>query len=207
MSRKDNTTNGERRTHSRPSLSSSQGAARSVSFSPEVSVFTENVTDKSTEELADADIRKEEALPRSLFSGRWIENVQECNESEVVAIVEITGHSPSSQSCKEWKQTQYNGDSAKDKLNRMRKRLLKRHEQPFEDNGNHCIPDLASSEETISSLVPKSVNENESNSDFPTTTSPPTNNGKSLGLTFDLKTLNLGDIGHNDEEILQSEHE
>lgn len=210
----DNTTNGES-TNFTSSLSSPRGATtRSVSFSSEVSVFTENATDNNavTKELADAGTKKGVAPspPQSLFSGRWIESVQEGNESDSVAIVEVTDHSPStSQSCKEWKQKRYNGSSViKDRLSRMQKRLLERHEEPLQDDGNHDIPDLTSSEETVPSLAPRNVNGNESMDDLPTSTSPPpATNGKSLGRPFDLRLPNMGDIGHSDEKKAHSEYE
>ena len=62
---------------------------RSVSFSSEVSVFTED--DNITIASADGD-DDEQLMPKSLFSGRWIGDIGGSDESRGVAIVEINDH-------------------------------------------------------------------------------------------------------------------
>jgi len=185
-------------------MSSTQRGKRSVNFSPEVSVFAESVADENTtiatQELADAD---EDMSPRSLVSGRWIEDTKESAECRGTVVVEVADHSPVLKSCSDSQRFQADTAdssraSAKSKLTGMRKRLLERHESPTKSNGNHNSPELTKSEETVSLLTPEKVNGTVSSSGaLPMNSLPIKPLASPVGRTYDLKLINTIEL-HDD---------
>ena len=190
-------------------LSSPKGSMRSVSFSSEVSVFTEspaddNTTIASTRELADTD---EDMSPTSLFSGRWIEDIEESTESKSLAVVEVKDHSPVSKFSSDSKRKEVdtgtnNSRSSPNKIAGVRKRLFMRHESPVNSNDDNSIPSLSKEDDRIPHLSPKMTNGN-SCSDLSIDASPSREALRvvsPLSQNYDLVLLNSGAMGQDDEQ-------
>lgn len=191
--------------------STPRGVMKSVSFSSEVSVFTQNADDDATitttAELAAAE-EDNDVSPRSLFSGRWIEDVLDSSESRGVAVVEVKNTSPRMTS--DSKSSTISKASATDEPNnppqRYRKTLLQRHEPPLTTSESNLISELSKSEATMSPLESLKIDTSDdtcaSNLSSPMNSckSSKTAEGRPVSQTFDFELINSGSLGQDDEQ-------
>lgn len=207
-----NTSNGE---GSRASCKKSPRSASRVRFSSEVSIYTEGYNDDATiattEELAAAE-HGDDVSPRSLFSGRWIEDIQESNETRGVAVVEVTDTSPMSNSFRGFSRKRMHtvntkntssssNTSPEEKLREIRKRLLERNERPLKSNGKHSIPALSTLDDAPSPLARREEKGNDNTSgDLSIDSTLSKTPVSPLSQTVDLDLLNTAIAEQNEQQ-------
>lgn len=168
-----NRLNGGRGRTSQSSKISPREATRRVSFSSEISVLTDCENDASesttTKEALSGAAAEDDLSPRSLLSGRWIEDTKESNETRGVAVVEVTDHSPGSK-CAVRK---HMDDAKPNRSSPNCTRFFDRNESPIRSrNVIHSITALTESDATMSSLNSNRMDADEHISDLPTSISP-----------------------------------